>query len=112
MGMTGQSAAPSPLPKAAHPSCDIVPSRMSDQAKAAVDVALLAPVPLVHLISGREKCNQVGRVAFASDDFGTFRELDQFRSVDEPVDAYLYASHADGTHDGVVSWHARYVRRR
>src|SRR4051795_311532 len=73
-GNDGAGTSPFTAAEGGIPSCDIVPCRMSDQAKTAVDVALLAPVPLVHLRSGREKCNQVGRVAFASDDFRTFRE--------------------------------------
>jgi len=73
--------------------------------KTAEDIALLAPVPLIHLKSGAA---MKGRVAFGSLAFELFLKLDQLRGADE-VDVYLYASHAGGNHDPSVSWHARYV---
>lgn len=72
-------------------------------------IALLAPVPLVHLVSGREVCAEKGKVAFGSRAWHAFEELDKLRKG-TPVDAYLYASH---THEPLVheiSWHERYIR--
>src|SRR4051812_11355274 len=71
-------------------------------------IALLAPVPLQHLISGRPVSAGEGRVAFGSRAWEVFRELDaQRRGM--PIDAYIYASHAQGPVALEVSWHGRYI---
>jgi hypothetical protein len=75
---------------------------------AAAHIALLAPVPLQHLVSGRPMCASEGRVAFGSRAWQIFRELDSLRHG-LPVDVYLYASHADGTGLLEASWQARYI---
>ena len=72
------------------------------------DVALLAPVPLEHLIAGAEVCERHGRVAFGSRAWELFRELDGLRD-DKPVAVYIYASHSDSSLSLKVSWHARYI---
>lgn len=76
---------------------------------AALHVALLAPVPLEHLLSGRSICDKEGRVAFGSRAWKVFRELDELRKG-LTVDVYVYASHADcPPHLEVVTWGARYI---
>jgi hypothetical protein len=40
---------------------------------------------------------------------GLFRRIDRDRG-EQPVDVYIYASHAEGFRDPEVTWHARYVR--
>jgi hypothetical protein len=77
--------------------------------KTAANVALLAPVPLEHLVDGQDKSKQQGKVAFGSRAWEVFLELDRLRNG-QLVDVYIYASHADGHHDFEVSWHARYVQ--
>jgi hypothetical protein len=56
---------------------------------AAVHIALLAPVPLQHLVSGQSVCAAEGRVAFGSRAWELFRELDSLRKG-LPVDVYVY----------------------
>lgn len=74
----------------------------------AAHIALVAPVPLVHLQDGHKTCDEHGKVAFGSRAWETFRELDLLRKG-MPVDVLIYASHADGHHDFEVSWHGRYI---
>ncbi|MGH9890979.1 MAG: hypothetical protein ACREA0_03135 [bacterium] len=71
-------------------------------------VALLAPVPLVHLTDGADIAKREGRVAFGSRAWDVFRELDGLRRG-LTVDAYLYASHIDGPLVLAATWHARYI---
>jgi hypothetical protein len=73
------------------------------------DLALLAPVPLVHLEDGQQVCTgmRVDRVAYGSRNWQFFEKLDALRGAD-CVDVYIYASHADNLHK-VASWRARYV---
>jgi hypothetical protein len=78
--------------------------RLDEMVKTAAHVALLAPVPLVHLKSGAE---MKGRVAFGSCAWQIFRRLDELRKGMD-VDVYIYASH-DPDGDLEISWHARYV---
>jgi hypothetical protein len=72
------------------------------------NVALLAPVPLEHLVDGRLVAQQRGRVAFGSRVFELFRELDKLRHG-LPVDVYIYPSHAGGVRVFEVSWRGVYV---
>jgi hypothetical protein len=74
----------------------------------APDIALLAPVPLEHLVDGRETVLKEGKVAFGSRAWETFRQLDDLREG-KPVDVYIYESHGDGHSDFRVSWRARYI---
>lgn len=76
--------------------------------RCAADVALLAPVPLVHVEDGAEVCARQGKVAFGSRAWQLFRELDALRH-DRPVEVYIYASHSPETACD-VTWRARYVR--
>jgi hypothetical protein len=57
-------------------------------------VALLAPVPSMHLKSGVETCMQQGKVAFGSMKTDVFQKLEVEFGFDIPV--YIYAS----THHG------------
>ena len=72
------------------------------------DVALLAPVPLVHLRDGFEVCVEQGKVAFGSRAWEVFRELDQIRSG-QAVPVLIYASMADTDGPIFVSWAGQYV---
>lgn len=71
-------------------------------------VALLAPVPLVHLVSGAEVCREQGRVAFGTRAWEVFHQLVDQAGPDAPV--LIYASHAEQSVGSVVSWTARFVR--
>lgn len=72
---------------------------------------LLAPVPAAHLEDGVEVCQREGEVAFGSRAFDVFLELDALRK-DQPIEAYIYASHDhERTGGAKVSWQARYIRR-
>jgi len=82
---------------------------MSNTIETAAHIALLAPVPLEHLLDGRTTAQSEGKVAFGSRAWEVFRELDAQRKA-MPVDVYIYASHSDGQQEFDVSWHARYIR--
>jgi len=73
-----------------------------------LDVALLAPVPLEHLLDGAIVCKTEGCVAFGSRAWEVFRKLDEIRNG-LPVDVYIYASHSPGPLRLEISWHARYI---
>jgi hypothetical protein len=72
------------------------------------EVALLAPVPHEHLVDGLVVCHQQGKVAFGSRAWEIFRKLDKIREG-QPVDVYIYASHAPGGPSFKVSWHGIYL---
>ena len=74
----------------------------------ASNVALLAPVPLIHLMDGADVAKREGRVAFGSKAWEVFRELDTLRRG-APVDVYLYASHTEGPLLFATTWRARYI---
>lgn len=76
----------------------------------ALNVALLAPVPLEHLQDGQEVCATEGRVAFGSRAWEVFRQLDALRGG-MPVDVYIYASHSGRSPQFEVSWQALYIRQ-
>jgi hypothetical protein len=71
------------------------------------DIALLAPVPLVHLEDGVEVSERKGKVAFGSMAWEFFKKLDEDRGG-LAVETFIYASHAD-VRDLAVTWHARYI---
>jgi hypothetical protein len=72
-------------------------------------VALLAPVPLRHLVDGAEVARREGRVAFGSRAWELFRSLDALRKG-LPVDVYIYASRTNAPLVSEASWKGRYVR--
>lgn len=73
------------------------------------DLALLAPVPLVHLQDGQGVCanRRLARVAYGSRNWQLFEKLDALRGAD-CIDVLIYASHVNDLHK-VASWSARYV---
>lgn len=74
-------------------------------------VALLAPVPEEHLITGQATCYEVGRVAFGSRDFEVFRRLDELREG-APCQVLIYASQPNIPPAGLprITWTATYLR--
>ncbi len=72
------------------------------------DLAILAPVPYEHLVSGEGVCAAEGKVAFGSMKWEFFRELD-LRAAGEKVPVYLYASWAEGSARPHVTWRAWYI---
>lgn len=68
---------------------------MPEIIQTAAHIALLAPVPLEHLLDGETTARTEGKVAFGSRKWDTFRQLDALREG-MPVDVYIYASHPDG----------------
>jgi len=72
------------------------------------NVALLAPVPLIHLTDGALVCEGKGKVAFGSRAWEVFRELDRTR-IGEPVDVLIYASHANADGPAAVTWRGKYI---
>ena len=82
---------------------------MTKTVRTAAHIALLAPLPLEHLVSGEKKVDEVGRVAFASGAWELFRILDALRKR-LPVDVYIYASDDADGRNPEVSWCARYIR--
>ena len=58
------------------------------------DFAILAPVPLAHLESGEDIARDKGFVAFGSQKFELFREIEQRRG-EAPVPVLIYPSHED-----------------
>ena len=74
----------------------------------APDVALLAPVPLKHLQTGKEKAAIKGWVAFGSRLENLFKELDHLRKG-MAVDVFIYTSHANGSHEPKITWSALYT---
>ena len=75
----------------------------------ATHIALLAPVPLVHLESALETETPNRQHAFGSKAWEVFNELDK-RRAGRPVDVYIYESHPDASFNGRATWHARYIR--
>lgn len=74
-----------------------------------VSVGLLAPVPLEHLQSGQEVCEREGRVAFGSNAWQVFEQLDG--SLQKTgCDALICASHSEAFGAPTVTWAATYLR--
>jgi len=78
---------------------------MTDKAS---HVALLAPVPYEHLLSGRAVALEQGKVAFGTRAWQVFRKLDELRGT-MSVDVYIYASHSNPPSALEASWQAVYV---
>ena len=72
-----------------------------------VDLALLAPVPEKHLISGLKTCAQQGKVAFGTRSFEPFARLRDAKAIG--CDVYLYASHSAEPGPPKASWKGRYL---
>lgn len=71
-------------------------------------VALLAPVPLEHLESGKNTCASEGKVAFGSMAWEVFRRLDVLRE-NQRVQVLIYASYDKPIVPFRVSWQAFYT---
>jgi hypothetical protein len=69
--------------------------------------AILVPVPEIHLGSGQDICQEQGKVAFGSQDWELFREVDKRRG-DEAVEVFIYACARNG-YAGEISWHGLYI---
>lgn len=74
----------------------------------ATHVALLAPVPLVHLESALATVASKGRAAFGTTKWELINKLEGLRK-NMGVDVYIYASHGDGYHDPETQWRGTYV---
>jgi hypothetical protein len=72
------------------------------------DVALLAPVPLVHLSDGVGVCRKRGKVAFGSRAWEVFNEIKEIRQG-KPIDVLIYASLANTDGPATVTWKAQYI---
>lgn len=72
--------------------------------------AILVPVPEVHLVSGLETCESEGKVAFGSDAWELFRQVDEMRKG-QAVEVFIYPSHSDSDKPLQMSaaWHGIYV---
>jgi hypothetical protein len=74
-----------------------------------MSVALLAPVPEEHLLSGQETERQSGKVAFGSKNWELFNTLGELLKGDES-DVLLYASDAlHPLNPPTATWSARFV---
>jgi len=73
-------------------------------------IALLAPIPEEHLISGLEVCEREGEVAFGSRAWEVFAKLDNLMGG-QPCDCLIYASDAlKPIAPPTVTWEAKYLR--
>jgi hypothetical protein len=71
--------------------------------------AILAPVPEEYLLDGEEVCRREGKVAFGSNAWELFREVDRLRNGD-PVEVLIYASHhARHIAHHEASWRGTYL---
>jgi hypothetical protein len=80
----------------------------ADLRRSASNIALLAPVPVEHLVSALETLKSEERVAFGSMSFLVFHELDRQRKG-LPVDVYIYGSAIESEPDGPALWRAIYI---
>jgi hypothetical protein len=72
-------------------------------------VALLAPVPEEHLLSGQQKLGESGKVAFGSKDWELFNKLKELLKGDE-CDVLIYASDANRPQNPpTATWSARFA---
>ena len=71
-------------------------------------LALLTPVPLEHLVDGEAVAASEGRVAFGSQAWEVFRELERESGSDTPV--LIYASHTGGLPNLKVTWRGNFLR--
>lgn len=72
-----------------------------------MDIALLAPVPLEHLLEGLKTCAMHGKVAFGTRAFDPFAKIRDAHA--EGCDVFIYASHASGSGTPKATWKARYL---
>lgn len=72
--------------------------------------AILAPVPEMHILSGKDVCDKETKVAFGSMAFELFRKADELRA-NEPVKVFIYTSYAETDRflRSEASWQGLYV---
>jgi hypothetical protein len=85
-------------------------SDLSENMKVIHDLALLAPVPLEHLQSGKDVAADQGFVAFGTRKWELLRKLDEMRQG-VPVPTLIYPSHEDDPAKltFLVCWYGLYV---
>lgn len=74
------------------------------------DVALLAPVPEVHLLSGLETCKATGLVAFGSDAGMVLSDFAFQVGADSIADVLIYASESLTGGPPTATYRARWVK--
>lgn len=72
------------------------------------EVALLAPIPECHLKSAAEIIGEMSKVAFGTNAYELFVELDAKKQ--QNVEVFIYASHTVTDGLPIATWHGRYVR--
>ncbi len=72
------------------------------------ELAILAPVPVMHLTSGIKVCLDQGKVAFGCSGKDFFDKVDNLREGAE-VEVFIYASLTQQSIGAKVSWRALYV---
>ncbi len=72
------------------------------------NIALLAPVPYEHLVSGLTVCQHEGKVAYGSRAWMVFRQLDDLRDGN-PINVYIYVSYNPEGRILRATWTARYI---
>jgi hypothetical protein len=80
---------------------------MMDMEEPKADVALLAPVPEEHLLSGLGRCRAEGFVAFGTDAGMVFSELKLLVDQEHPADILFYASRTSNS--GLVTFRGRFI---
>jgi hypothetical protein len=82
---------------------------MTDMEEPKADVALLAPVPEEHLLSGLEQCRAEGFVAFGTDAGMVLSELKQLVDREHPADILFYASRMSNSGFPKATFRGRFV---
>jgi hypothetical protein len=77
--------------------------------KPKADVALLAPVPKEHLLSGLEQCRAEGFVAFGTDAGMVLAEFKHLVDNEHSADILFYASHASTSGLPQATFRGRFV---
>lgn len=74
------------------------------------EFAILAPVPSVHLASAIETCDREGQVAFGSNAWELFRQVEQMKKSDL-VEVFIYPSLVDSGKpiEMKACWHGLYL---
>lgn len=70
--------------------------------------SILSPVPEAHLLSGKEVCDEVGKVAFGSRAYRVFEKADELRAS-QPLDVFFYPSKGTKFGPAKARWHGIYV---
>ena len=73
-------------------------------------VALLTPVPLRHLISGLEICDQTGQVTYGTNAVSRLENFSRTLNPTATADIFFYASKAGGSHKPMVTFKGRFIK--